>query len=79
MFAATDEWLPVGGFICLGTLLAIGSLAFWIWMLIDCIQNEPPEGNDKIIWVLVILLLHGLGALIYYFVRRPQRLGEFGK
>jgi len=63
-------------------LLMVGfvfaSIAFCIWMLVDCVQNEPSEGNDKIVWLLVILLLQGLGALIYFFVRRPARMRELG-
>jgi len=57
-------------------LLAFG---FWIWALVDCLTNESSEGNDKIIWVLVILLLSWIGALIYVLVRRPQRVNQFGK
>ena len=34
------------------------SIAFWIWMLVDCISNEPTEGNDKMTWVIVILGLN---------------------
>jgi hypothetical protein len=55
------------------------ALVFWIWMLVDCLTKEPPEGNDKLIWVLVIVLLSWVGALIYLFVRRPQRIKQFGK
>jgi|GEM_PF-883120 len=55
------------------------SIAFYIWMLVDCIKNEPSEGNDKIVWLLVILFLQGLGALIYYFARRPARIKGRGK
>jgi hypothetical protein len=54
--------------------LVLGGTAFWIWMLVDCLQNEPPGSNDKLIWVLVILFGHLLGAAIYYFVRRAERL-----
>ncbi len=49
-------------------------LGFWIWMLVDCIKHEPSEGNDKIIWVLVIVFTKFIGAAIYYFVRRRKRL-----
>ncbi len=59
--------------------LGILALVFWIWMLIDCVTNEPSEGNDKLIWVLIIVLLSWLGALIYWFVRRPQRIKQLGK
>jgi len=50
----------------------LGTL-FWIWMLIDCATKEPSEGNDKVIWILVIIFTHFIGALIYYFIRRPER------
>ena len=54
-------------------------LGFWIWMLVDCIKNEPEEGNDKIIWILVIALTGWIGALIYFFARRPTRMQQFGR
>lgn len=54
-------------------------LAFWIWMIVDCVKNEPSEGNDKVIWLLVIILAGGIGALIYFFVRRPQRQRLLGQ
>lgn len=57
----------------------LAGLVFWIWMLIDCIQNEPSEGNDKLIWMLVVIFTSWLGALIYYFIRRPERKRRFGK
>jgi phospholipase D-like protein len=68
-----------GIFFLLFIILGLALCAFWIWMLIDCISNEPSQGNDKIIWVLVILLLQGIGALIYFFVRRPERIRQVGK
>ena len=66
-------------FMLLFGCLGLVGFAFWIWMLVDCLTKEPSEGNDKIIWVLVIVLLNWLGALIYLFVRRPQRMSQFGK
>lgn len=58
------------GFFCIFGLI---SVAFWIWMLIDCITKETDEGNNRLIWVLVIVLTGAIGALIYYFVRRQKR------
>ena len=49
------------------------AFAFWVWMLVDCATKESSQGNDKIIWILVIIFTHWLGALIYYLVRRPER------
>ncbi len=60
-------------------LIAVVGLVFWIWMIVDCASNEPSEGNDKIVWILIIVLTQIIGALIYYFVRRPKRIEEFGQ
>jgi Phospholipase_D-nuclease N-terminal len=53
--------------------------AFWIWMLVECLAKEADTGNTRIAWLLAILLAHIVGALIYYFVRRPQRYAELGR
>jgi hypothetical protein len=60
-------------------LIGIGLTVFWIWMLVDCIQKEPAQGNDRLIWVLVIVLVGWIGALIYLLARRPQRIQMYGK
>jgi prolipoprotein diacylglyceryltransferase len=59
-------------------LLAVTGMIFWIWMIVDCATKEPNQGNDKIVWILIIVLAHWIGALIYFFVRRPQRIARFG-
>ena len=56
-------------------VIAIAGTIFWIYMLIDCIQNEPSTGNDKIVWILLLVFTHFIGAMIYYFVRcKPRKL-----
>ncbi|MFB3897297.1 MAG: PLDc N-terminal domain-containing protein [bacterium] len=60
-------------FLIFGVIVLLGT-AFWIWMLIDCITKETDEGNNRLIWVLVIVLIHLLGAIIYYFVRKQKRI-----
>lgn len=73
-----------GGLLAFGLLfliaivVGIGGTVFWTWMLVDCATKEPSTGNDKIIWILVIALTHLIGALIYCFVRRPQRMQLHG-
>jgi hypothetical protein len=48
-------------------------LIFWIWALIDCITNEPSNTNDKIVWVILIVVTNFIGALLYVIIRRPER------
>lgn len=64
--------LPFLALIVLGTI-------FWIWMLVDCATKEPDTGNNKIVWIVIIVLTHWIGAAIYFFVRRPQRRAETGR
>ena len=53
--------------------VALALFAFWIWMLISAIQNRGLGDTEKIVWVLVVVLLHCLGALLYFFVGHPKR------
>jgi Phospholipase_D-nuclease N-terminal len=54
-------------------VLAIASFVFWIWMLVDAIQNRGLSEGEKVGWVLAIVFLHFVGGLIYYFIGRPKR------
>ncbi len=61
-----DEALPtfLGIMAALGIILFI-CFAFWIWMLIDCLRRDF---NDKVIWIVILLLTGILGAVLYYFL-----------
>jgi hypothetical protein len=61
----------VGGIGILGTL-------FWLWTVVDCVCRESPEGNTKLGWLIVIVFTHLIGALLYFFIRRPERIRELG-
>lgn len=52
--------------------LGLAAFAFWIWMLIHAAQNKGLSEGEKVAWVLIIVLVHFLGALIYFFVGRPK-------
>lgn len=60
-------------------LFVVAGTAFWIWMLVDCATNEDSQGNDKVVWILIIVFTHWIGALIYLLARRPKRIEELGR
>jgi phage-related holin len=60
-------------------VLGIGGTILWIWMIVDCATKEKSEGNEKVVWILVIVLTHWIGALIYLLARRPRRIQEMGR
>jgi len=75
-----------GGFACIWVVLmagialvALAAFALWIWMLIECLTKETDEGSNRLIWVLVIVFLHALGALLYLIIRRPERKRLLGR
>ena len=43
-------------------------LVFWLWMLVDCLKRDFKRDTDKIVWIIVLIFLHLLGAIVYYFV-----------
>lgn len=69
-------------------LLGGVALVIWIIGLIDVVQRLPEEfpnaragrddPNERILWLLIVLLVGGIGAIVYYFVvmkpypRRPK-------
>jgi hypothetical protein len=52
--------------------LAVALLALWVWALISAITNEALDSNMRLVWVLVIILVNGLGALLYLLIA-PNR------
>jgi hypothetical protein len=66
-------------FICgVGAIAILGTI-FWLWMIIDCATHEPSGTNNQIVWLLIIIFTHLLGAILYYFIRRPERIRFIGQ
>jgi hypothetical protein len=68
----------IGGIIGLFLILFLGTIGmllfvFWIWMLIDAIQNKGLTDGEKTGWVLAVVFLHFIGATLYFFIGRPKR------
>jgi len=43
--------------------------------LISALMNDFP-GNDKILWVLIILFLPFLGSVLYFLIGRDKRISR---
>ena len=54
-------------------LLGLALLGFWIWALVDCAKGEF-RGNDKIVWILVIIFASWIGSILYFAVGRAQKV-----
>jgi len=65
-----------GLYICIIAISWLAGIFFfvvWIIMLIDCAKRENEDfpdanPNSKMMWILIIVLAGGIGAIIYYFI-----------
>lgn len=46
------------------------ALVFWILMIVDCAKRKFKENNEKIVWLIVVIIGYWVGALAYYLVIR---------
>lgn len=60
-------------------LVGLVMTALWIFALVDCVTQEPAEGNERLVWLLILIFFNVIGTLIYFLYRRPQRKAEFGR
>jgi hypothetical protein len=70
--------LPEVSLIFVFAIVIFGS-GFWVWMLVECATKESDTGNTKVVWTIIIVFTYLIGAVTYYFVRRPQRWKELGR
>jgi hypothetical protein len=76
--AGTFGWFWLTMWLVGGTI-GLAGLALWIWMLVEVLTRETDEGNNRLIWALVIVFTHWIGALIYLLVRRQERIRKLGR
>jgi len=56
-------------------LWGLVGLALVIWALVDCLKvvdDRDYQSGTKLVWVLVIILLWGIGAVLYLVIGRPK-------
>jgi len=64
-----------GAGILLTLFIILFVILFPVLALIDVLMNEF-QGNDKIMWVLIIIFLPFLGSLLYFLVGRNRRINR---
>jgi len=52
--------------------LSLAVMVLWIIALVDACKREFTGPNDKLMWILVVILAGWIGALIYWSVGRPK-------
>jgi hypothetical protein len=56
-------------------IVFVALFLFWIWALLDCIATDSAMCRNlpKIAWIILIIILSGIGALIWVLLGRPER------
>jgi len=57
----------VSVFLFLPTLL-------WIIALVDVLKSNFKDSNNKILWVLVVILLPVIGSILYFIIGKNQKI-----
>lgn len=45
----------------------------WVIALVDILRSEF-HGNDKVVWVLVVIFFPFLGSILYFIVGRSRKI-----
>ena len=60
------------GLIIFWIIFAFGGFALFLWALIDVIRRQFPNPNDKILWILLVILIGWLGPILYLIIGRKK-------
>ncbi len=55
-------------------LLFLLVVPLWIIALVDVLKSDF-KGNEKLVWLLVVIFVPFIGSLCYFFIGRKQRVG----
>lgn len=62
----------VVGWIAFWVIFGLGGFILFLWALIDVIRRQFPNQNDKILWILLIILISWLGPILYLIIGRKK-------
>jgi hypothetical protein len=51
-------------------LIAFGSLALTIWSVVDIVRKPFRRENDKVLWLILVLMVGVIGPIIYLIKRK---------
>ncbi len=65
--------MAAAGVIFFFWIITAAAFIFWLWALIDILKSEF-TGINKLVWLVAVILLPLLGALLYWFIGREQKM-----
>lgn len=57
-------------------IIILGLFIFWVWTIIDVAKREFTNSNERLIWLLLLILLGFIPSIVYYIiVMQPDNNG----
>ncbi|MCG8577411.1 MAG: PLD nuclease N-terminal domain-containing protein [Flavobacteriales bacterium] len=54
-------------------IIALAIFAIWIKTIVEIVQSDF-EGDNKLIWLLIVLFVGWVGLILYYTMGRQKRI-----
>jgi len=71
--------MSLGTFLLLIVPIALLEIGLMIWALVDVIRRDYVRGNNKVVWILVIVIINIIGPIIYLLLGRSDGSKEMEK
>lgn len=49
-------------------LIALAMTGLWIWTIIHILRSNNKDDNTRIIWLLVVIFIPGMGTILYWLL-----------
>ena len=56
-------------------ILSLAVIGAWVVALVDILRSNF-EGNEKLLWVLLIIFLPFLGTILYFIIGRNKKVKD---
>lgn len=65
-----------GGFEWFIVLFVILAFCVWLVVLFDIVRNHFEPSNEKLTWLMLVILLPVVGAVLYLAIGRSQKVSS---
>ncbi|PHN07241.1 hypothetical protein CRP01_08165 [Flavilitoribacter nigricans DSM 23189 = NBRC 102662] len=55
-------------------LIGLGLTLIWVLALIEIVRSEFQDKNERLVWLLLVILVPFIGTILYFAIGRKQRL-----
>jgi len=66
----------VFGFGFIWISLFLSGFIMWVYCIIDTLKSDFKKENDKIIWLIILILTGPIGLILYWFIGRKKKVSN---